>query len=221
MGMPKKYLFDVSFDQAAAKAAPAPTPAPAPVVEEKVSLAELEAARQAAFAEGHSAGLAEATEAMNTKATVALETIAKDLVALIGAQDARAAEAQRQAIEALRVIVAKTLPTLAALAPLAEIEALAGKYLIDAIDEPQIVLRVANEVYELVRDRLDAIAAASGYAGRIVLLADEHLSSGDARIEWADGGVERNLAEQLNEIDAAMARICNPAAVPIPTPLSP
>jgi flagellar assembly protein FliH len=219
MGTAKKYLFDVSFDHAAAPTAPTPAAAPVPVVEDKVSLAELEASRQAAFAEGRSAGLAEASEAVNTKATVALETIAKDLAALLEAQDARVAEAQRQAIEALRVIVAKTLPTLATRAPLAEIEALAGKYLIDAIDEPRIVLRVANEVYEPVRDRLDAIAASSGYSGRIVLLADEHLSSGDARIEWADGGVERNLAEQLNEIDAAMARISDPAAVP--TPVSP
>lgn len=221
MATAKKYLFDVSFDHVAAKAVPAAPPAPPPVIEEKFSAAELEAARQAALAEGHDAGLTEAAEAVNTKATVALEAIAKGLVALLDAQDAGAAEAQRQAIEALRVIVAKTVPSLAALAPLAEIEALARKYLIEAIDEPRIVLRVGNNVYEQVRDRLDSIAAASGYGGRIVLLADEHLSGGDARIEWADGGVERNLAEQLNEIDAAMARISDPPAVPTPPPLAP
>jgi flagellar assembly protein FliH len=210
MATAKKYLFDVSFDQAASK----PVAAPAPEPEPTFSRAELEASQQAARAEGHRAGLAEANAAATAKAASALESLAKGVAALIAARDATATETEHQAIAALRVIVAKTLPVLAAKGALAEIEAFATKALVEALDEPRVVLRVANDVYETVRGQLDAMAAASGYSGRIVLLADETLAASDARVEWADGGVERNLAEQLSEVDAAMARSCDPATPP-------
>jgi len=207
MAAPQKYLFDVSFDHVGEAEAEAEA-------EETFTRTELEAARDTAFAEGRRAALAEAEAAAATKAAAALDALVQGLSGLIAAQDARIADAQRDAIAALRLVVAKVLPALAVRAPLAEIEALTAKCLIEAIDEPRVVLRVGNEVYEPVKLRLDAIAAASGYAGRMVLLADDHLSGADARIEWADGGAERNFRRQLNDIDAAMARLCDPAASP-------
>jgi flagellar assembly protein FliH len=201
MATAKKYLFDVSFDQAA----PAAAPPAAPV--ETFSRDDVEAARATGYAEGQKAGAAGVEAAVASKAAAALETIGAALAALIAARDTQAAEIERRAIEALRAIVAKALPAYAAREPLAEIEGLASKCLIEAIDEPRIVIRVANAVYEEVRARLDAIAAAAGYGGRVVLLTDDDLAGGDARIEWADGGAERRLAERLNEVDAALARV--------------
>ena len=212
MATARKYLFDVSFDQVASKPAAEPEQPP----EEKFTRAELEAAQAAARAEGRNAGLTEANEAATAKAAAALATLADCLKSLFATADAAAAQTQREAIEALRIIVAKVLPATAAKGALAEIEAFAAKCLIDAIDEPRAVLRVAPEVYEPVRGQLEAMAAASGFGGRIVLLADESLAASDARLEWADGGVERNTAELLREADAAMARSADPAATPIP-----
>lgn len=201
MATAKKYLFDVSFDEAELPPDPVSPPP------ETFSRGDVETAHEAGYAEGRAAGEAEVKEAVATRAAAALEAIGAALPALIAARDAQAAEIERSAIAALRGIIAKALPAYAAREPLAEIEALASKCLIEAIDEPRIVVRVADAVYEEVRGRLDAIAATSGYAGRIVLLADDDLADGDARIEWADGGAERRLAEQLDEVDAALARI--------------
>lgn len=209
MGMPKKYLFDVCFDR--------PEPKAEREIEEKFSRAEIEAARQAALAEGRSAGLAEAADAAAATAAAALDAMAKGVAVLLSTLDAKTVDMQRQAAAALRAIVAKALPALATKEPLAEIEAFAAKCLLEASEEPRIVLRVANEIYEPVQSRLAALSAASGYGGRIVLLADDHLSRGDARVEWADGGAERKLDERLGDIDALIARICDPAATPVPT----
>jgi flagellar assembly protein FliH len=217
MGTAKKFLFDVSFDPVA----PLPEAAPPIVVEETFTRAELEAACAAAHAEGRRAALSEANEATAARIAAALEALAREIPPLIAAADARAADVERQGIAALRAVIAKTVPALAARESLAEIEALATRYLVEAIDEPRIVLRVANEIYEAVRERLDAIAAASGYGGRIVLLADDRLSASDARIEWADGGVERNLAAQLRAIDDAIARLSEPAGAPAAAQPSP
>lgn len=211
MGTAKKYLFDVSFDQVAEKLAPEAAPA-----EETFTRGALDQARQAGYAEGHAAGLAEAAEATTSTAARALDAITKALPAFLATGDAHAREIERQAVAALRTVVAKALPAYAAREPLAEIEALLNKCLAEAIDEPRIVLRVANAVYEPLREQVDAMAAGSGFGGRIVLLADDALSGGDARIEWADGGAERRLAEQINEIDLALARIADPSAAPAP-----
>lgn len=215
MGTAKKYLFDVSFDNVGKKPAPEPA-APPPEPEETFTRGDLDAAREAALAEGRNAGLAEAAAAITARATAALETVARGLAAVFVARDAMITETHGQAIMALRLIITKTLPALAAKGPLAEIEAVAGKCLMEAINEPRIVFRVGNEMYEPVRAQLDALIAASGYAGRVVLLADENLSGGDTRVEWADGGVERRFNEQLSEVEAAIARIFEPAATANP-----
>src|SRR5579862_7617353 len=135
MATARKFLFDVSFDQPASKPVVEPPPPP----EEKFTRAELELAQQAARTEGRDAGLAEANEAAMAKAATALEILAQGVAALIRAQDVAAAETQRQAIAALRVIIAKTLPALAAKGALEEIEALVTKSLVEVLDEPRVV----------------------------------------------------------------------------------
>lgn len=212
MATARKYLFDVSFDEAAV--APAPEVVAPP--EEKFTRAELEAAQQVARAEGHRAGLAEAQETLAATAAAALEQLGKGVSALIAAQEKAVAQMERDAIAALRVVIAKAVPALASAGAVTEIEAFAKKYLAEALDEPRIVLRVANDVYEPVRNQIEAMAATTGYPGRIVLLADDALAVGDARLEWADGGAERKLAQLLGEADAAMARNAEPPADVIP-----
>jgi flagellar assembly protein FliH len=79
-------------------------------------------------------------------------------------------------------------------------------------------MRVAPSLYDPLRERLDSVAAGAGYAGRIVLLAEEAIAPGDAKIEWAEGGAERNLSQQCADIDALLER-CAASAEP-PKPLS-
>ena len=51
-----------------------------------------------------------------------------------------------------------------------------------------------------------SVQVGAGFAGRLVLRADPALSPGDARIEWADGGVERTPGAVQAEISAAVDR---------------
>src|SRR5487761_1333532 len=102
MAAAKRYLFDISFDRPESHA---------PLereVEEKFTRAELDSARAAALAEGRDAGLAEAKAAATAKMAAALEAIAKGLVTLFSALDARTLETERQAASVLRSLVAKT-----------------------------------------------------------------------------------------------------------------
>ncbi len=199
MTAPQKFLFDVSFDHANGET-------PRRGIEKRFTRAEVEATRAAALAEGHQAGLAEAETTAASLAAAALDAIAAGVERLIATHDVTTSETQRRAIDALRAIVGKALPALAAHGPVAEIEAFAAKVLHDAIDEPRVVLRVPASLYDAVQPRLAAIGAASGYAGRMILLADDSLTGGDARIEWADGGGERHLASLIADIETTLAR---------------
>ena len=209
MAMQQKFTFDVSFDHLGA-------PSARSLAERRFTRGELEATRQAALAEGHAAGLAEAAKSAQSLTADALAQIAQSLAALFEAQDATALDTERRALAAMQTIITKLIPGLAAKDPLAEVEAFTTKCLHDAIDEPRVVLRVAEEIYEPLRERLDTLANAAGYAGRIVLLADDAITGGDARVEWADGGAERNLAGQCTELNALLDRRCDPAATPNP-----
>ena len=45
-----------------------------------------------------------------------------------------------------------------------------------------------------------------GFGGRLLLIADEGLGPGDCRLEWADGGIERQAQRTWVEIEQRIAR---------------
>jgi flagellar assembly protein FliH len=209
MSSQTKYLFERSFDNVEQPRALSRKPPPEP----PVSRAEFEAARGAAFAEGRKSGLAEAALSAEERTAAALTTLAADIKALLAQREECTADVERQAIEAMRAIMRKAVPALCRKDPLAEIEAVIDACLHEAFEEPRIVLRIADAQFEPVQQRLAALAAAAGYAGKLVLLADNGLGPGDVRIEWAEGGAERQVPRLLSDIDAALARAldANPA----------
>ncbi|HXY99688.1 MAG TPA: hypothetical protein VEI03_06780 [Stellaceae bacterium] len=217
MSAPHKFLFDRSFDLPDAPRGAARTP-PAPPPEPTFSKAELDAAREAGFAAGCAAALAEAAKSSEARITGLLSDIALHLKGLLAARRRFAEDAQRGALETLRAVLAKAVPTLCRKASLAEIETMVVECLREAFDEPRVVLRVADGAFEAMQPRLEAVAAASGFAGKIALLADETLGPGDARVEWADGGAERDTRRLLHDIDGALARALDSLPVPGTSP---
>ncbi len=212
MSAPHKFLFDRSFDLPdAPRNAPRKPPPPA---EPTFSKAELDAAREAGVAAGCAAALAEAAKSTEVRVAGALSSLALGLKVILAARQRYAEDAQRDALETLRAVLAKAVPALCRKAPLAEIEAMAVECLREAFDEPRVVLRVADGLFEAMQPRVEAVIAASGFAGKIVLLADETLGPGDARIEWADGGAERDTRRLMRDIDEALARAL--ASIPAP-----
>lgn len=203
----QKFLFDTSFDPPEETARPAAPPPPRLPPEPTFSRAELDAARDAGIAEGRTVAFAEAAGGTEQRTATALGLIAAELQSLTSARASLAAEVQRDALALVRIIVRKLAPALCRKDPLAEIDALVAEILRDAIDEPRLVLRVADDLFDAVQSRLASLAEAAGFAGKLVLLADGALMPGDCRIEWADGGTERNTRRLIADIDTALARL--------------
>jgi flagellar assembly protein FliH len=72
--------------------------------------------------------------------------------------------------------------------------------------EPRLVVRVAPNLAEALRTDIDALCAEHGFAGRVVILAEDALAGADCRIEWADGGIERDLAKTFADIEQSAER---------------
>lgn len=201
----KKFLFDTSFDPpdvltqtAAAIRRPA---------EPTFSRADLDAAHAAGLAEGRAAAFAEAADSSERRVATALDMIAVQAREIVANHSKLSLDVQRDALGVIRTIVRKIVPALCRKDPLAEIDELIAEVLRDAIGEPRLVLRVCDDLFDPVQKRLAPLVEACGFGGKLVLLADSTLAISDCRIEWADGGTERNSRRLLGDIDAALARL--------------
>ena len=210
MKAPHKFLFDRSFDVLDAPRGVSNTPPPEPTF----TRAEVTAARAAGAAEARAAALAEAARTTEACIAASLTTLADGITQVCETRQAYAEEAQRRALETARAILQKAAPALSRKAPLAEVEAVVADCLREAFDEPRIVLRVADSLFEALQQRLGFLTTSTGFAGKVVLLADENLGPGDARVEWAEGGAERDTGRLMRDIDGALARALDTLPVP-------
>jgi flagellar assembly protein FliH len=195
-----KFLFETSFEAHRAGDAP-PPPA-----RRSFTPQELEAARAEGHAQGVAEGRAEAERAIAAHAAAALAAIADQVAALDAAARAAAEARTHELVAAIGTIARRLIPGLVERHGLAEIEALVVESLARLHDEPRVVVRVNDALLDPLKGRLDELAAGVGYAGRIIAIADHGVAPGDARIEWADGGAERDSPRAWAEIDAQIAR---------------
>jgi flagellar assembly protein FliH len=197
MGEPAKFLFDVDF---AAGVEREPT----------IAMAEHAAKLAEAAAAGHRRGYAEAQHDANIEANRliagALERIAVSLGEANGALRTIEARLECEAVEVAIAVARKLAPALIAREPFAEISALASDCFRELIASPHIVVRVNETLYAAAREKLDDIARAHGFEGRLVVLGEPGVAVSDCRIEWADGGINRDHAATDATIGEAVAR---------------
>jgi flagellar assembly protein FliH len=74
------------------------------------------------------------------------------------------------------------------------------------IAAPHIVVRVDTDLYADAKQRLDEIARARGFEGRLVVMSESDIAPGDCRIEWAEGGLKRDRAATEAAIAEAVGR---------------
>ena len=193
MRSPAKYLFDVDFAAAERN-------------KSSVALAEHAARLTEAEAAGYRNGFAAAQAEAAQRAAAALERIAAALAELKRGLAAVETRLETEAVEVAVAVASKLAPELIAGEPFAELSALAAGCFRHLVAAPHVVVRVNDALHERASVELDAIARAGGFDARLVVLAEPEIAPGDCRIEWADGGVKRDLAAIKAAIDEAVAR---------------
>jgi flagellar assembly protein FliH len=204
-----KFLFDTDFS--AADEATRLTPRPDP---RRYSAIELDQAKAAPHPEGVAAGRAAAEQEIASRVADACTTLGTRVNELMTADAAQYETQTREAVAAATEITRRLLPSLGKRDAIAEVEALVRECLARLHEEPRLVVRVADELLDPVRQHMDQLTAAAGYTGRVILFADPAIKSGDARVEWADGGAERDSAAIWRDIDSAIQRFVEGGATP-------
>jgi flagellar assembly protein FliH len=195
MAAPAKFLFDMDFS---APDRVRERPATAAEIAQKVAEAEARAYRN-----GYDTAQREAKAESDRRVAVALEGIG---VSIQGIARSFAGVQTRMETEAVDVAVAvarKLCNELIAGEPLGAITGLVRDCFSHLVATPHLVVRINEGLYEVARERIERLAKQSGFEGRLVILAEPEIDTGDCKIEWADGGVvlERAAIEaKINEL---------------------
>jgi flagellar assembly protein FliH len=191
-------MFDLDFaapDRAREKA---PTPAE---IAQKIAEAEARAYRA-----GFDAAQREAKAEADRRAALALEEIGiaiKGIVSRFGGIETRM---ETEAVDVAVAVARKLCSELIAAEPLTEITGLVQDCFSHLVSTPHLVVRINDALYEGARDRIELLAKQSGFEGRLVILAEPGIATGDCRIEWADGGVVLERAAIETKIDELVGR---------------
>ncbi|MBK8085381.1 MAG: flagellar assembly protein FliH [Devosia sp.] len=175
------------------------------MVSESAMSEMLAAARKEGEIAGFAAGEQSATARAAKQLTAAAEQLANKAAAMAASIDDARKQAIAESVTLANAIARKLAATLVAREPTAEIEALIVDCLASLNAVPHLVIRCRPELADAVRDIATQRIAASGFSGRLVVLGDPEIALGDARLEWADGGLARDVAHLGGEIDERIA----------------
>jgi flagellar assembly protein FliH len=198
MAAPAKYLFDMDFstpDKARER------PATPSEIAQKIASAEARAYR-----DGYEAAQREARAESDRRAALALEEIGIAIKGIAARFSGIETRMETEAVDVAVAVARKLCSALIAAEPLGEVTGLVGDCFSQLVSTPHLVVRINDSLYEAARERIERLARQSGFEGRLVILAEPEIDTGDCKIEWADGGVvlERTAIEA--KIDELVGR---------------
>jgi flagellar assembly protein FliH len=214
----QKFMFDLDFGppsakrQAAAEVEDAMVEEPEPDLPPPPTFTEedLQVVREAAYEEGHRNGLAEADETQQALLAGATERISNALAELGAAQAEANEENLKIAARVAMAVLKKALPAACEEHAFEEIVRTVHECLGQVLDEPRIIVRVDSSLVDPLRERLEHSAIDHGFEGRVVVQADPRVAIGDCRVEWTDGGAERDQTRLIADIETAVNRALAP-----------
>lgn len=176
---------------------------------EQASLALIAADRDG-FARGREAGRAEALADQSRRLADAVERVGGAAFLLLENSDARTAAVEEDALAFFEALARALAGEAVAAEPLARVSGAGLEAFRHLRGAPHLAVRVHESLVEPVEALLRRMARERGFEGRLIVLGADDMAPGDARIEWADGGVVSDRAA----LDEAVARVIAGAAAP-------
>jgi flagellar assembly protein FliH len=195
MAAPAKFLFDMDFSAPDRMRERPATPAE---IAQKIAAAEARAYR-----DGYDAAQREAKAESDRRSAAALEEIGVNIRGIAQRFSGIETRMETEAVDVAVAVARKLCSTLIAAEPLSEIVGLVKDCFSHLVATPHLVVRINETLYDAARERIERLAKQSGFEGRLVILAEPEIATGDCKIEWADGGVvlEREAIEaKINEL---------------------
>jgi flagellar assembly protein FliH len=150
---------------------------------------KIAAAEARAYRDGYDAAQREAKAESDRRTALALEEINVAIKGIATRFSGIETRMETEAVDVAVSVARKLCSALIANEPLGEITALVSDCFSHLVSTPHLVVRINDSLYEVTRERIERLAKQSGFEGRLVILAEPEIVTGDCRIEWADGGV--------------------------------
>jgi flagellar assembly protein FliH len=155
-------------------------------------------AEKAAFARGLAQGRAEAEARTEARIADALGRLADHARRLLSETEGEKGRVEREAVELALAVAGKIAGEALAKQPLTTIEAAARQAFEHLRGVPHLAVRVNESLVEEVDSLMRKLSREKGFEGRVVVLGEPHIPPGDAKLEWADGGVIRD-AQRISD----------------------
>jgi flagellar assembly protein FliH len=198
MAAPAKFLFDVDFSAPEKGREKPATPAE---IAQKIADAEARAYRA-----GYDAAQREAKVESDRRIALAMEEIALSIRGIAAGFSGIERRMETEAVDVAVAVARKLCTELISREPLGEITALVSDCFSHLVATPHLVVRINTSLYEAAREKIERLAAHGGFEGRLVILAEPEIATGDCRIEWADGGVVLDRAAIEAKISELVGR---------------
>jgi flagellar assembly protein FliH len=198
MAAPAKFLFDMDFSAPDRMRERPATPAE---IAQKIAAAEARAYR-----DGYDAAQREAKAESDRRSAQALEEIGVNIKAIAQRFAGTQTRMETEAVDVAVAVARKLCGTLIAAEPLGEITGLIKDCFSHLVSTPHLVVRINESLYDAAHERIERMAKQSGFEGRLVILAEPEIATGDCKIEWADGGVVLERAAIEAKIDELVGR---------------
>lgn len=167
-----------------------------------------------AFLQGKEAGYSEALSSIEKNCETILGDIQKSVAVIMTHHQEQLALMEKNATSLTLAIIKKLAPAILNEKPLLEIEHLVLECMRNNPLEPRLVIRVDEQILPQLRKKIDIIQTSTDFHGQIVLVSESMTNISDCRVEWVDGGAERDFEELLNTIEEKVELFMN-APLPV------
>lgn len=176
-----------------------------PVAKAQYTQAQLDAAKEEGYIQGHGAALEEAATAREHYAADALNLIAQGLAGLNAQQAEANKELANFAMRMVYGLAQRLLPRHAQAHAVDSIEEFVRRVLPLAVGEPRLLVRSHPMIAEDLDARLKDVFARSSFQGSFTVVTDYEVQPGDCRLEWEGGGADRDEARVWADIREVIA----------------
>lgn len=195
LGQAAPFTFNVNF-AAPEEAKPIPT----------ILLPDHELALKKAEERGRLAGLAEGAAGEEARLAEEAKRIAEAAANILAAIDDDRSKLERESAILAFSIGRKLAGEALAKFPTEPIETLISECLAPLRNTPHLVVRLHEKDVAAITETVGKFVREAGFDGRFVVLGEPDFAPGDCRIEWADGGIVRDLQKVETEIETSFQR---------------
>lgn len=155
------------------------------------SAEELQAAKAQAWQEGRDAGYSDAIAEREAMVTTQLESLSAQISGIFVHQDVSNEHIALDASETAISLLKRLLPHYSEQHGTEEIKAALAACMEQLTAQSRVTISVPEAQEETLKPHIEAVAARSGYDGRLIIIKDPDLGPAEVVARWDGGGMDR------------------------------